>query len=72
MPDIPAVFVIVMHFTLMGYGGDVLPEGRRDRVAFISESECRKHIAVVRRSFAERALPIGADWITCEKLEVRK
>lgn len=67
MPEITAVWIVIAHFTVMGYGGDALPEKRQ---AFLTESDCRKTITVVRRSF--EAMPIKPDKIACERLEIRK
>lgn len=69
MPEsITAVFIIVAHFTVMGYGGDALPEGKR--VAFTNIEDCRKAVPAVRLSF--RSMPVAPDRITCEKMELRK
>lgn len=68
MEGITAVFVIVAHFTVMGYGGDALPEGKR--LAFSNIEDCRRAIPAVRRSFV--SMPITPDRIYCERLELRK
>ena len=65
-----AVFVIVAHFTVMGYGGDALPKG--NRFAFASVEDCRKAIPAVRRSFAVSGLPVTPDDIFCLKLEIKR
>ena len=68
MPEqITAIFVIVAHFTVMGYGGDALP---RHRKAFADLAECQKAIPGVRRSFAN--MPVTPDRVTCEKLEIKR
>ncbi len=68
MDQITAVFVIIAHFTVMGYGGDALPEGKR--WAFTTLADCNKAIPAVRLSF--RNMPVAPDRITCEKMELRR
>lgn len=70
MESITAVFIIVAHFTVMGYGGDALPEGKR--VAFANVEDCLKGIPAVRRSFERSGMPISPDNVSCHKLEIRK
>lgn len=70
MLEITAVWVIVAHFTVMGYGGDALPRGKR--LAFTSIEDCRRAVPAIERSFAAAGLPISPDKVTCEKLEIRK
>ena len=71
MEQLSAVFIIVAHFTVMGYGGDGLPEGKR--MAFANEADCRRALVSVRRSFDVRSsMPIKPDRIACEKLEIKR
>lgn len=70
MEQITAVFIIVAHFTVMGYGGDALPEGKR--AAYATLEDCRKAAPAVSRSFERSALPVKPDRITCEKLEIKR
>lgn len=63
-----AVFIIAAHFTVMGYGGDALPEGKR--MAFTTIEDCRRAIPAVRLSF--RSMPVTPDRIFCEKLEIKR
>lgn len=65
-----SVFIIVARFSLLGYSGEVLPDGKRH--AFADLVECRKAIPAVERSFARRALPASPDSITCQKLEIKR
>lgn len=65
-----AVFIIVAHFTVMGYGGDALPRGKR--LAFTSIEDCRKALPVVQRSFDRGDIPLKPDSVTCERLEIKR
>lgn len=70
MEQIATVFVIVAHFTVMGYGGDALPEGKR--AAYASLKDCKDALPAVSRSFERSALPVKPDRVTCEKLEIKR
>lgn len=69
MAELAAVWIVIAHFTVLTYGGDVLPEGKR--MAFTSIEECRKALPAARRAFDSASLPAKPDRVACEKLEVR-
>lgn len=64
-----AVWLVVLHFTVLGYHGRALPEGAAHRTAFEKIDDCRKAIPVVRRAL--RTIPVQPDKIVCEKMEVK-
>jgi hypothetical protein len=71
MPD-TFVFIIVAHFTVMGYGGDALPEAARDRKSYSTEASCTKALPAVQRAFARSSLPVQPDFVACLKMEIVK
>lgn len=65
-----SVWIIAVHFTLLGYGGDVIPNERRLRVAFANEDVCIKALPRVRAALKRNPPPLAPDRITCEALDV--
>jgi len=68
MPEV--IFIIVLHFTVMGYSGRALPSDAAHRKAFVEQSDCRKAIPAVRRALASS--PVAPDRIVCERMEIMK
>ncbi len=69
---VTAIWIVIAHFSVMGYGGDALPEALRDRRAFATEKNCLAAVPAVRRSFAHSSLPVQPDYVTCLKMEIAK
>ncbi len=71
MPDITAVFIIVLQFTALGYTASIVPDDPKFQVSYVSEAECKKQIPVVRGAMKIPSIAT-LNKITCRKLELRK
>lgn len=67
MPELTAVFIIVIQITALGYSAHIVPNAH---VAYASEADCRKAIPAARRLVSVPAIAT-LNAVTCRKLEVR-
>lgn len=67
-----AVYIVALHFTVLGYSGEVLPKAKELRRVFVTESECIRSLQKAKAALRRNPPPVEPDRVACEKLEVAR